>query len=291
MPLKEQAGIYCSRRYGPAQPGWGAKRIETTYDFASDLSRPGRRFELLTGSVHGLRQNRGKQMAGHDGQQTPSEKCYSLKGKRVWVAGHRGMVGSAIARRLASEDCTILTAERKNLDFTRQADVESWMAKNPAPGHVHRRRQGGRHTGQQHLPGRVHLFEPGHPEQPDPRGPQDGGGKTPIPRVLLHIPQVRQPPHRRGGAADRPSGAHQRVVCHRQDRGHQDVPGLPQAVRLRFHLGHANQPVRPGRQLRPQERPRGGRASAQGPRGQTARRRGDGHLGHRFAATRIFVCG
>ena len=52
---------------------------------------------------------------------------YSLKGKCVWVAGHRGTVGSALLRRLAREDCVLLTVERKDLDLTRQKDVEQWM--------------------------------------------------------------------------------------------------------------------------------------------------------------------
>ena len=55
---------------------------------------------------------------------------YSLAGKRVWVAGHRGMVGSAILRRLATEKCDVLTVAHKELDLTRQADVEAWMAKH-----------------------------------------------------------------------------------------------------------------------------------------------------------------
>jgi len=55
------------------------------------------------------------------------EGGYSLAGKKVFVAGHRGMVGAAIVRRLAQEDCDILTATRKELDLTRQADVEAWM--------------------------------------------------------------------------------------------------------------------------------------------------------------------
>ena len=53
---------------------------------------------------------------------------YSLSGKRVWVAGHRGMVGSAIVRRLESEDCELLTVSHAELDLKRQADVEAWMA-------------------------------------------------------------------------------------------------------------------------------------------------------------------
>lgn len=54
---------------------------------------------------------------------------YSLKGKRVWVAGHRGMVGGGIVRRLESEGCEILKATHAELDLTRQADVEAWMTK------------------------------------------------------------------------------------------------------------------------------------------------------------------
>lgn len=56
--------------------------------------------------------------------------AYALKGKRVWVAGHRGMVGGAIVRRLEGEGCEILKATHAELDLTRQADVETWMAKN-----------------------------------------------------------------------------------------------------------------------------------------------------------------
>ena len=51
-----------------------------------------------------------------------------LAGKRVWVAGHRGMVGSALVRRLARERCEILTVTRQQCDLRRQAEVERWMA-------------------------------------------------------------------------------------------------------------------------------------------------------------------
>lgn len=53
---------------------------------------------------------------------------FDLSGKRVWVAGHRGMTGAAIARRLASEHCEIVTAARSELDLLRQADVHTWLA-------------------------------------------------------------------------------------------------------------------------------------------------------------------
>ena len=53
---------------------------------------------------------------------------YALAGKRVWVAGHRGLVGSALLRRLESERCDVLTATRGELDLRRQQDVEAWVA-------------------------------------------------------------------------------------------------------------------------------------------------------------------
>ncbi|MDF0546115.1 GDP-L-fucose synthase [Sphingobium sp. H39-3-25] len=52
---------------------------------------------------------------------------FALAGKRVFVAGHRGMVGSAIVRRLAREDCEILTAARADLDLKDQAAVRGWF--------------------------------------------------------------------------------------------------------------------------------------------------------------------
>lgn len=56
-----------------------------------------------------------------------AEPIFEFAGKRVWVAGHRGMVGSALMRRLASEQCELLTADRRSVDLTRQTSVENWM--------------------------------------------------------------------------------------------------------------------------------------------------------------------
>jgi GDP-L-fucose synthase len=52
---------------------------------------------------------------------------FDLRGKRIYVAGHNGMAGSAIARRLAGEGCEILTAGRQTLDLTQQSDTERWL--------------------------------------------------------------------------------------------------------------------------------------------------------------------
>lgn len=53
---------------------------------------------------------------------------YSLNGKRVWVAGHRGMVGAALERRLSTEDCEIVTIGRDRLDLRSQEPVARWLA-------------------------------------------------------------------------------------------------------------------------------------------------------------------
>lgn len=52
---------------------------------------------------------------------------YNLNSKRVWIAGHKGMVGSALVRRLESENCTILSANRTELDLEDQHAVRSWI--------------------------------------------------------------------------------------------------------------------------------------------------------------------
>ena len=52
---------------------------------------------------------------------------FDLVGKRIWVAGHRGMVGSAIVRRLDEENCEVITANREELDLTDQRAVLGWM--------------------------------------------------------------------------------------------------------------------------------------------------------------------
>ncbi|WP_282099913.1 GDP-L-fucose synthase [Qipengyuania gelatinilytica] len=55
--------------------------------------------------------------------------AYALAGKRIYVAGHRGMVGSALVRRLAREDCEVLTADR-SVDLREQAEVREWFTDN-----------------------------------------------------------------------------------------------------------------------------------------------------------------
>jgi GDP-L-fucose synthase len=52
---------------------------------------------------------------------------YNLSGKNIWVAGHLGMVGSAVCRQLENEDCNIIKAGRDEVNLVNQAEVNEWM--------------------------------------------------------------------------------------------------------------------------------------------------------------------
>jgi len=52
---------------------------------------------------------------------------FPLSGRRVWVCGHRGMVGSAIVRRLSGTGADVVVAERERVDLRRQAEVEAFV--------------------------------------------------------------------------------------------------------------------------------------------------------------------
>src|SRR5216684_5286452 len=58
----------------------------------------------------------------------PTSRNYTLRNKRVWVAGDRGLVGSALVRRLQGEGCEIVKAPREAVDLRRPDQVERWMA-------------------------------------------------------------------------------------------------------------------------------------------------------------------
>ncbi len=52
---------------------------------------------------------------------------YQLNDKKIWVAGHRGMVGSALVQRLAQENCRVITVGREQVDLTSKDAVFSWV--------------------------------------------------------------------------------------------------------------------------------------------------------------------
>ena len=53
--------------------------------------------------------------------------AYTLSGKKIWIAGHRGMVGSSVCRQLEKEDCNIIKAGRDKVNLVNQAEVNDWM--------------------------------------------------------------------------------------------------------------------------------------------------------------------
>jgi len=63
-------------------------------------------------------------------ESTATALPFDLSGRRIFVAGHRGMVGAALVRRLKSERCEMLTADHQALDLTRQTDTHDWLREN-----------------------------------------------------------------------------------------------------------------------------------------------------------------
>ncbi len=57
-------------------------------------------------------------------------KVFSLKGKKIWVSGHTGMLGSSLVRKFEKMKYNVLKVERKKLDLTIQSEVNSWIKKN-----------------------------------------------------------------------------------------------------------------------------------------------------------------
>ncbi len=55
---------------------------------------------------------------------------YSLQGKKIFVAGHQGMLGSSICRNLEKKNVEVLSISHDKLDLTRQSDVENWVKSN-----------------------------------------------------------------------------------------------------------------------------------------------------------------
>ena len=59
-----------------------------------------------------------------------SKYFFDIKGKKIFIAGHNGMVGSAVLRKLIGEDCIILTANRSDLNLIDQNEVNEWFNVN-----------------------------------------------------------------------------------------------------------------------------------------------------------------
>jgi GDP-L-fucose synthase len=76
---------------------------------------------------------------------------FPLAGRRTFVAGHRGLVGSALVRRLAREKCEILTIGREAVDLRNQAGVDCWFEEHrPEAVFLAAARVGGIHENNTH---------------------------------------------------------------------------------------------------------------------------------------------
>ena len=76
---------------------------------------------------------------------------FPLKGRRVFIAGHRGMVGSALVRRLAQEECELLSVSRDTVDLRNQAAVDRWFDEHrPEAVFLAAARVGGIHQNETH---------------------------------------------------------------------------------------------------------------------------------------------
>ena len=182
---------------------------------------------------------------------------FDLAGRRVFVAGHRGMVGSALLRRLAARAGRgghrharrarpHLRGRRRGLDA--RAASRTWSS-SPPPGSAASWPMPASPVDflADNLRIELNLIRAAHAV---------GVAQAPVPRQLLHLPARLPAADPRGIPAHRPARAHQRVVRPGQDRRHQAVPGLSPPARRRLHQRDADQPLRPRRQFRPRLQPR-----------------------------------
>ena len=208
---------------------------------------------------------------------------------RVFVAGHRGLAGSAIVRRLAREpNVEIQTATREQLDLRDQAAVTYWFKANrPEYVYLAAGTVGGIFANSTRPAEFIYdnmmihatVVHAAH---------QYGAKKLLYLGSSCIYPRDSAQPMTEAALLTGALEPTNEAVRHRQDRRDQAVPGLPaRSTAIEFHLGDADQPLRPERQLRPEEL-----ARAAGDDAQVPRREGVGHargrdLGHRVAAPRV----
>ena len=114
-----------------------------------------------------------------------------LRGKRVFVAGHRGMVGSALVRRLAREDVELLTLKRSEVDLRDQAAVFAWFAKQrPQVVFLAAAKVGGI-VANNTLRAEFIYDNLIIATQCDPRRPHQWHREADVPRLVLHLSKTR----------------------------------------------------------------------------------------------------
>jgi len=160
---------------------------------------------------------------------------FSLEGQRIWVAGHRGMVGSAIVRRLSSANCALLTADRRTVDLENQDQTERWLSDvRPDVAVIAAARVGGILANDTRP---VEFLEDNLAIALNAvRGAFNAGvNKLLFLGSSCIYPKHAEQPIREEALLTGAAGAHQRVVRSIQDRWNQALPSLSQTEGRRFH--------------------------------------------------------
>src|SRR6202047_3165488 len=214
---------------------------------------------------------------------------FELKGKTVFVAGHRGMVGSALARRLEREDVELKTVRRNEVDLRDQAAVFDWFAKaRPQVLFLAAAKVGGIVANNtlraeflyDNLVIAANVIHAAH---------LNGVEKLMFLGSSCIYPKLAPQPLREDSMLTGPLEP-TNALCDRQDRRHQDGRSLSEPVWMRLHQRDADQSVRAGRQLSSRIQPRRRSVNPPVSRSKTIGRRQCGGLGHRHAASGIPLC-
>ncbi len=187
------------------------------------------------------------------------------KNARIFVAGHRGMVGSALVRRLERAGyCNIVTRTRAHLDLTDQGGVNLFFEE----AHIDvvllaAARVGGIHANST-MPASF-IYENLAIET----NVIHAASRWNVSKLVFFgssciYPKACPQPIKEEYLLTVRARADQRGLCDREDRGPEDVRGLQPAVRHEVRLADADQSLRPERQLRPAKQPCAARADPQG---------------------------
>ncbi len=208
---------------------------------------------------------------------------FDLKGKRVFVAGHRGMVGSALVRRLGSEDVEILTAPRSEVDLLDPSATSRWFAATRPQVVFHAAAKVGGIEANNTLRGEfiyenlliaTNVIHAAHVH---------GVEKLLFLGSSCIYPKLAPQPLREDSLLTDTLEPTNEPLCDRQDRRREDGGGLSQPVRQRLHQHHADQPLWSRRQLSSGIQPRRRSAHSPLPRSQGKRRARGSGVGHRDA--------
>ena len=173
--------------------------------------------------------------------------AYDLTGKRVWVAGHSGMVGSALVRRLQKVNCTLLTVSHRDLDLTRQREVEEWVAEQRPQAVFLAAAKVGGIVANDSAP--VDFL---YDNLEIATNVMHAAAATGVEKLLFLgssciYPKFAPQPIKEEALLTGPARAHQSVVRRRQDRRLEALPSLSPPTGLRLYLRDADQSLRTAR--------------------------------------------